>query len=69
MTPNEQLTAREEEVWPLIADQLTDEEIAERLFISIHTVKKHVASILAKLGVTHRQEAGRYYRRKMGRGE
>lgn len=51
------LTPRESEVLHLIASRLSDREIGERLFISSRTVSRHVASILAKLGVHSRREA------------
>jgi DNA-binding NarL/FixJ family response regulator len=41
----------------LVAEGLTDKEIADRLFISRRTVSKHVESILAKLGVESRRAA------------
>lgn len=53
----EPLTAREIEILRLIATGLRNHEIAERLFISLHTVKRHVANAYAKLDVTHRTEA------------
>ena len=43
------LTAREVEVLRFVADGLSDREIAERLFLSPHTVHRHVANIRAKL--------------------
>lgn len=54
------LTAREYEVMRLVAGGATDKEIAAELVISIHTVKSHVRSVLAKLHLTHRHEAARY---------
>lgn len=55
--PGEALTAREREVLQLMAQGLPNKVIAARLNISLHTVKFHVASILAKLGATSRTEA------------
>ena len=45
------LTAREQEVFTLIRTGLTNPQIAERLEISLETVKHHVSEILSKLGV------------------
>jgi DNA-binding NarL/FixJ family response regulator len=55
--PDEVLTAREREVLQLMAEGLPNKLIASRLSISQHTVKFHVASILAKLGAASRTEA------------
>jgi pimeloyl-ACP methyl ester carboxylesterase/DNA-binding CsgD family transcriptional regulator len=44
------LSSREREVLALIANGLTDQEIAEQLFLSPHTVHRHVANIRHKLG-------------------
>lgn len=55
--PDEALTAREREVLQLMAEGLPNRQIAARLHISPHTVKFHVASILAKLGASSRTEA------------
>ena len=54
------LTAREREVLSLIGDGLTNQEIAERLFIEVGTVKNHVHNILKKLDVNSREEAASY---------
>ena len=54
----EELTAREREVLTLVAAGLANKQIAQRLKISEHTVKFHVAAILAKLGAQSRTEAG-----------
>jgi DNA-binding NarL/FixJ family response regulator len=51
------LSPRELEVLLLLDRHLTTEEIAARLFISEHTVRSHVKSLLAKLGVSSRREA------------
>jgi DNA-binding CsgD family transcriptional regulator len=53
------LTAREKEVLALIAEGLTDREIARRLFISERTVGHHVSAVLAKAGVSTRTAAAR----------
>jgi DNA-binding NarL/FixJ family response regulator len=55
--PGEGLTAREREVLQLMAQGLPNKNIAARLGISQHTVKFHVASILAKLNSSSRTEA------------
>ena len=51
------LSARELEVLLLLDQHLGTDEIAARLFISEHTVRSHVKSLLAKLGVSSRREA------------
>lgn len=53
----EPLSDRELEVLDLLAEGLSNKLIAHRLSISEHTVKTHVASIFAKLGVSSRTEA------------
>lgn len=55
------LTARQLEVLELLAEGLTNSEIAERLFVSSRTAEHHVEAVLAKLGVTSRREAARRY--------
>lgn len=55
----EPLTPREREVLEWLAEGLPNRLIAERLGISEHTVKFHVASIYGKLGVSTRAEAVR----------
>ncbi len=55
--PPAALTARERQVLKLMADGLTNADIAERLVIGVATVKTHVSSIIAKLGVSTRTEA------------
>jgi DNA-binding NarL/FixJ family response regulator len=54
------LTPREQEVLALVAEGASDQEIANRLTISIHTVKSHMRNILAKLHLGHRHEAARF---------
>jgi NarL family two-component system response regulator LiaR len=53
----EPLSPRELEVLDLIADGLTNPEIARRLFIAVGTVKRHINNIYGKLQVRHRTEA------------
>jgi DNA-binding CsgD family transcriptional regulator/tetratricopeptide (TPR) repeat protein len=51
------LTARQLEVLALLAEGLTNAEIADRLVVSTRTAEHHVAAVLAKLGATTRHEA------------
>ncbi len=53
----EALSAREVEVLLLLDEHLGTDEIAKRLFISEHTVRSHVKSLLHKLGVSSRRDA------------
>lgn len=54
------LTGREKEVLSLVAQGASDQEIADDLVISVHTVKSHMRNILAKLQLGHRHEAAQY---------
>ena len=56
------LSSREYEVLRLLADGMTDREIAAGLAISPRTVESHVGSVLRKLGVRNRAEAAQRYR-------
>jgi len=58
------LTTREKEILTLIAQGLSNQQIAEKLFISIKTVQTHRAHILEKLGLHDRTELVRYAIRK-----
>ena len=60
--PPDGLTHREVEILGLIAGGLTNPEIAERLYLSNHTVKTHINRIFAKTGSANRTAAIRYAR-------
>lgn len=51
------LTTREIEILRLIAAGMRNQEIADHLFISLSTVKRHIANAYGKLDVSHRTEA------------
>jgi two-component system NarL family response regulator len=50
------MTKREREIIPLIADGLSNKEIAQRLNVATYTVKSHVHNILEKLALHSRLE-------------
>ena len=54
------LTKREREILALVAEGLSNREIADRLVLSPETVKSHVAAILEKLNVSDRTQAAIY---------
>jgi DNA-binding NarL/FixJ family response regulator len=54
------LTPREQEVLELVGEGLTNQQIADRLYIEVGTVKNHVHSILQKLDVSSREDAAAY---------
>ena len=53
----EPLTMREVEILRLIAAGMRNQEIADHLFISLSTVKRHIANAYGKIGASHRTEA------------
>lgn len=54
------LTAREVEVLRLVAQGLTNDQVAEQLVISPRTVNTHLTSIYGKIGISSRSAATRY---------
>ncbi len=60
----EALTPREEEVLELLAEGLSNDEIAERLVISRHTVARHRENLMSKLNLHNRGELVKYAIRK-----
>jgi DNA-binding NarL/FixJ family response regulator len=56
------VTSRELDVLQLVAQGLSNPQIAERLFLSTRTVETHMANLLAKLGAANRAELGTRYR-------
>ena len=63
--PIEGLSPRENDVLRMLADGLTDKEIAQALVISPRTVETHVSNVLHKLGVRKRAEAAQRYRESL----
>jgi DNA-binding NarL/FixJ family response regulator len=61
------LTAREQEIAQLIARGLSNRGIAEELFISPATAARHVANILAKLGLNSRAQVAAWVVGQQGR--
>jgi DNA-binding CsgD family transcriptional regulator len=57
------LTRREQEILELVSSGQSNDEISERLFISVRTVEHHVSAILGKLGATTRKGAAKEARR------
>ncbi|HOQ36392.1 MAG TPA: response regulator transcription factor [Acetivibrio sp.] len=56
----ENLTQRELEISKLVAEGLSNKEIASKLFITEGTVKNHISNILSKLGLSHRTQIALY---------
>lgn len=66
--PEGRLTLRENEVLDLLAEGLSNKQIAQRLSIQKQTVKNHVHNVLVKLGVNRRGEAAARRRRRRSPG-
>jgi DNA-binding NarL/FixJ family response regulator len=56
-SPRTPLTVREREVLALVAEGLSNAAIADRLVVSVHTVRNHIASLSGKLGAHSKLEA------------
>ncbi|HEX8104270.1 MAG TPA: helix-turn-helix transcriptional regulator [Solirubrobacteraceae bacterium] len=54
------MTERELEIARLVADRMTNREVAGRLFLSEKTVETHLRNVFAKLGVTSRVQVARF---------
>lgn len=65
---NGQTTARENEILSLVAEGLTNAQIAHRLRVSDNTVKFHLQNLYLKLGVRNRTEAAAHYLKRQGLG-
>jgi predicted ATPase/DNA-binding CsgD family transcriptional regulator len=57
---NAGITRREREVWSLVAAHLTNQEIADRLHLSVRTVESHVSALMHKLHVADRRALARH---------
>lgn len=63
----DELTERELEILRELGFGHSNGQIAKNLFISENTVKKHVSTILSKLGMSHRTEAALYANKELGK--
>lgn len=62
--PIEDLTPQERKILNLVAEGLTNRQIAEKVFLAEKTVKNYVSNILMKLGLSRRAEAAAYMARR-----
>lgn len=60
LNPSKILSEREQEVLELVSEGATNNEIAQQLIVSDHTVKTHLRNILNKLNLRNRQQAAAY---------
>ena len=61
INPGEVLSPRELEILECLGEGMSNRSIANKLFISENTVKKHMSSILVKLGLGDRTQAALYF--------
>jgi ATP/maltotriose-dependent transcriptional regulator MalT len=57
VAPTDELTPREAEVLQLLAEGLSNQQIADRLYVSLSTVKTHISNLYSKLGAERRTQA------------
>jgi DNA-binding NarL/FixJ family response regulator len=62
--PGEHLTPQEAKILDLLAEGMTNRQIADSMYLSEKTVKNYVSNLLAKLGMSRRTEAAVYAVRK-----
>ena len=63
------LTARELEVVSLVADGLTNKEVAARLRLSVRTAENHLLNVMNKLGLDNRAQVAAWVTRSRSTGE
>jgi DNA-binding NarL/FixJ family response regulator len=63
------LTSQERKILALVAEGMTNKEIAAEVFLSDKTVKNYVSSILAKLNLERRAQAAAYVAKLKGPGQ
>ncbi len=59
-TSFDSLSNTELNIFKLVSEGKTNQEIADKLFISVHTVKKHISNIFKKLNIKSRTETRKY---------
>ncbi|MGI6669286.1 MAG: response regulator [Acetivibrionales bacterium] len=67
VNPDDVLSPRELEILECLGNGMSNKSISNKLYISENTVKKHISSILAKLGLNDRTQAALYFSKIKGR--